>query len=483
MNRNVKLLILFYLISHGMILFLMDAIYWDDWVLWNMNESDVFKMFDQAGSPLNIAGYLHTLLLSIGPWLYKLMTFTLNLMSGLILYSILKKNKYLNVEAAFYIALLFIITPLFIVRVTLIAIPYTIATFSFLLAWYMLDRNRIISLILFIISFNIPSFLVFYAVPIMDWYFRENDNLSAQKILNWGYRHLDFLIIPFLWYVVYRYFFTPYGFYEGYNQSYDLQNLFISLKGLILDNVKLSVNLFLMISGVIVSYFLLRNISSNNLTDISKRKLIVISSLVLFFAWFPYGILGYSPQFQDWNSRHQLLLQFGISFLIFTVAYSFSEFKKVILILFIAVSLSINVTNYSSLFLDWNKQKQIMLLMNESEDIKDASTLIFTDFTIDKNALDRIYRTYEWNGMLKYVFDDEKRFGISDDYVTEYFNGDYDIYFDALYAAGEHERGGRVVEVDIKRDGYKYYFIVDGNHVEGNFRLSETLFKSLKNLN
>ena len=78
-----------YLIAHGGILFLPNAIYWDDWTLVNVGRHNILGAFEQAGAFLNVTGYMHVGMLSAGPILYRLSTFTLLLANGYLLRQIL----------------------------------------------------------------------------------------------------------------------------------------------------------------------------------------------------------------------------------------------------------------------------------------------------------------------------------------------------------------------------------------------------------
>ena len=150
------------------------------------------------GTP--IIGYLHTFLLKLGPPIYKLLTFLIFFINGILLDQILKRNAFISENNRFFICLLFLVSPLNIARVTLICFPYTFCTFLFFLAWFLLPTKRFISLILFLFSFTTNSLLVFYCLPIIEIFYTHY-KFNKNYILKFIKRNLFlFLSIYFLFF-------------------------------------------------------------------------------------------------------------------------------------------------------------------------------------------------------------------------------------------------------------------------------------------
>ena len=78
-------LFLIYLISHGGIFIIPNAIFWDDWFIFYVNKENLIDIFSKAGSMFNLVGYLHSILSPLGPWVYKYLTFVLMFAAGFIL--------------------------------------------------------------------------------------------------------------------------------------------------------------------------------------------------------------------------------------------------------------------------------------------------------------------------------------------------------------------------------------------------------------
>lgn len=171
-KKSFYQIIFIYFTAHIGIFFSINSFFWDDYTLVGTPDSEILQIFKEAGSFLNITGWLHLYLLKIGPWVYKLLTFILFLFSGLFFSNILKRHEdRFNEEFRFYCVLFFLTTPIYLVRPALIVLPYGICFFLFFLAWSLIKNYRFFSIILFFFSFIIPSFLVFFIFPFLELFY------------------------------------------------------------------------------------------------------------------------------------------------------------------------------------------------------------------------------------------------------------------------------------------------------------------------
>ncbi|MEI7612350.1 MAG: hypothetical protein WCK63_05540 [Betaproteobacteria bacterium] len=427
-----------YLISAGGILLIPNAIYWDDWILYRANPSTLLETFRQAGSMFNLAGYLHIALLEVGPWLYKVLTFALMFASGLSVNLIVKRHTSVSTEARFYLVLLFLVLPFNIARVALIDFPYTLFYFLFFLAWLLMDRFRVIALGLFFLSFNTNSLLVFYALPILDMFYRGGHLSDFRQALRFCVHRIDFMLLPFTFFFIKIFFFAPSGMYEGYNQSYSLINLVYLPVFQLYDLVKTDVSVGLALFFSLLSFFLLKNRTEAAIKkNKTPREMLVLGLVACLIGALPYWVVGLLPTFGGWSSRHQLLLPLGGALVIASI-YSFGQFagRAVYISTIIGISLAMNVSAYSALFGDWQKQKQLIRLFAESQEIKRAGLVLIEDKTEGINALNRKYRLYEWNGLLEVAFGRQTHFAIQPSEYDGYVAGKFDAYFSEENKAG-----------------------------------------------
>jgi hypothetical protein len=125
------------------------------------------------------------------------------------------------------------------------------------------------------------------------------------------------------------------------------------------------------------------------------------------------------------------------SFFLYSLA---AEKSTVFFIFIVSISISYNISNYFEFYIDWEKQKQIISLLKNNQNIKDADIILFDDQTLNRNYSHRGYRFYEWNGILTLSFGDDKLFGISLSDFLNYKNGEYDQFFNSQYKAKNHQR-------------------------------------------
>ena len=430
--------IILYLIAHGGILFISQAIYWDDWTLFNMHPELILDMFKQAGAFGNFIGHLHVVLLSIGPWFYKIMVLGLIFFTGMFVLQILSKQDWINESERYYIVLFFLITPCVAARIALIDFPYILSVFFFFMAWSIMEKFRILALSLFFLSFITQSLLVFYLLPILDWYNRDLKNTAQNGSIRWVLSKIDFLILPFLWFAIKNVYFKPYGMYAGYNESYHWKNLISSPFIMLMDLLKVNINL--PITLLIFGFFLFYKKMPKPQFSYKHNRMIYVGLFALLLAVFPYMILGLVPTFEEWSSRHQLLMPLGLS-LIFVGLISLTESndnRKTYIAFLIAISLFLNFKNYFDFFVDWKKQKSLVEFITHSKEIQTSSLILFDDKT--SNALNRRYRFYEWNGILKLALNNEKNFGIYLTQLDQYNSGKFDADFKAIYSAADQIR-------------------------------------------
>ena len=445
----------FYLISQGGILLIPNAIFWDDWVLFRTEPSVVFDIFKQSGSMFNLGGYLHIGLLKVGPWAYRFLTFILMFSSGLLLNTILKKHTVISEETRFFVVLLFLILPFNLARVALIDFPYALCYFFFFLAWVLMDRFRILALIIFFISFNTNSLLVFYAIPILDMLYRKSCLTNWRSEIKNGIRHFDYILLPFVYIFIKTCYYRPFGPYSGYNESNNVGNLLVGPVYQIGDlfRLKLSVG-FIALFSFIVFYLFSGKKPIAFLSSRLSISLFLLGITTFILGVFPYYVLGKIPLFNGWDSRYQLLMPLGFSLIIVGAWYYLKGNIGVISVV-VGMSLSINVCTYTEFFIDWQKQKELIQLFSNNDEIKNGSLIIITDQSEYLNAVGRKYRFYEWNGLFEMAFGNEKRFGISKKEIPNYLADDFKNYYIAQYKAETFRRDSTTPPINVEINVFK----------------------------
>jgi hypothetical protein len=476
MNKNFYLLFIFYLIAHGGILLIPNAIYWDDWSIYRVAPEVILDTFSQAGTMFNFAGYLHISLLSIGPWIYKGLTFLLMFASGLLLNQILKRYISLQSEYKFFIVLLFLVLPFNIARVALIDFGYTLGYFLFFLAWMLMDRYRATALVLFFLSFNINSLLVFYALPILDALYRSGLGSSLKSMSKFVIERIDYMLLPFVYFFIKIYFFSPSGNYKGYNENYSVRNLldssitqyydFLNLFKIIAHPGYVGIGLCVLLS--VITFWLIRKQKFDWVGSVrASWGGLALGFVALFLGVFPYWIIGKAPIFYEWASRHQLLMPLGSAIIIVGLLSIIGRFReyaqnnsiyalvptflnRVIISIIVGISLAFNVSAYAGFYGDWQKQKQLVHLFSNNQDIQRAGLIIVEDMTEDINGLKRRYRFYEWNALMQVAFGNETRFVVPRRDYNAYISGKLDKTFQNQYKAGSFHKDNRLDPIFVE---------------------------------
>lgn len=434
-----------YTLVHGGILLVPGAVFWDDWLLFETNYLHIFETFEQTGSIFAWPAFLHIGILKSGIWLYKTLTFALMFAAGLMLYLTLERFRFVSPLSRILISLLFLALPFNIARVSGIMLPYTLCYFLFFSAWYLMERYRFLSLLLFVLSFNINSLLVFYALPAAEMVFRlkrEGKKITFPIAATW----FAFFTSPLIYFFIKRTFFPAFGLYTGYKVDFDLDNIKSALSDQLADFSNFKVSPLLCIVIFLLIYWPIFHV----LYPLTMKKaklgesilLAIVGILATFLAGFPYWILDLVPTFFEWSSRHQLLFPLGVATLLSAFLIRLPRILiPIVASIIVAASGAFFISSYWDLRADWEKQLAIGRFLAVDSKIEDSTLVIFDDRATSLNAIKRTYRFYEWNGLMELNRpNQQRRFGINIQEVESYRNGSFDLYFSPLFKAGNHHR-------------------------------------------
>ena len=244
-KNNIIKLTLLYFAAHWLLLVVTG--HWiDDWCVYNQPIDVLVNLFTETGTPFGVLSYiLNSYLPEDG---YKKIIFLLNYANVLFLYKILRNWLKCEHNYCFWICALYAVIPCFDARITLIMFNGTLNQFSFMLGLCILSEQlfvrrisafgRIVTLILFLYSFNLASFLTFYSLALLMIYTKE-------KTLKSAWKYIDFILLPIAYWIFKNVFFPAHGAYAGYNA--------ISIWGLV------KATLFLIPADIVMLLNLLRN--------------------------------------------------------------------------------------------------------------------------------------------------------------------------------------------------------------------------------
>ncbi len=440
MNSIKKLTYILYFIGNFMML-TYPGIFWDDWTLYNMSEKGIMNQF--YGNGLFIAGYLHIFLqkLIYPPLLYHLSTIILQLFSIFILFKIVDKYKNKNSIFLYFAILIYSVLPLFDAKITMIVLPYTLCLTLFITATYFLiifkfERTfifKILSLILFFISFFTTSLVFFYLIPLLliifydDLRYIIDHKIKKLKVvfnilINTLISHIDFILLPVIFWIVKILYFSPsFQYKESNYNEINLESFleipyrliisiylfFITLYPLLMELIQ---NLEFIILFIILSGFIFLKLGRLDLNFKSTKTKFLIGLLVCFIGLFPYILVGKYPTFTGYSSRHQLLLGFGISLLVVDLIFYISSkrLRNLILAMSLGLFVILNISIQFNYFKGFMKQAVVNDYLESQNLSRDFSqTILYKDNTSNFTHKGNPSNFYELSGILKLSHPDE----------------------------------------------------------------------------
>ncbi len=222
-------------LAHGAILF-NDGVYWDGWMIesWqrNRNWAAMKRFFSEVGLPIYY--YQHRILSRLGAriFAYRLIAFVSTLLSALAVYLISVHLGYLDPVNSLLLALLYLSYTGYHMNIeTNVGLQYTFPTALFYWTVYaaLMFQDlvgtahwslRLTALAVFFIAFNANSLLVYYFGFLGLKLFAKldvNDDLLTSLSVE-GLRNIDFVVLPFVYWVLKEKLTPRSGFYKDYNR-------------------------------------------------------------------------------------------------------------------------------------------------------------------------------------------------------------------------------------------------------------------------
>lgn len=447
---EISLLFFIYFISNIFLLLNFNAIYWDDWAWFYQEDiSFVLQAFDQL--KVGYKGEFFLFLMNLdfyGAYPFRIFVFIAIFISGLCVYYILSKIEHFDRHSRFFIVLFFLLAPLFTSKMLAsISIFYLPVMFFFIgfaiMVKYVNEGNifnRILALILFTLSFSTNSVLVFYFIIFIFLYYFHFNSFNGilefiKNMLLISKKYIDFLLIPFLYYIYKSIYMVPWGLYEGYNGISLLKMLnpikyFESIGRNFFDPIfsslqeTSSIIVFLIFFIYIIDIFK-KNKHLNMIEDEKNKKLLlfVIGFIMFIFATMPYIAVDKMPKMGFSDSRFQILLPLGFSILLYySVLLIFkNNFRKYMLLVLIFSFIIFNIKDQFAWNIDWQYQQSIKQNIEDSEIIKNNSTFLVINQLNDKFYNSRKPPFYEFSGISKQALGtDDKLFVYKSEDVEEY---------------------------------------------------------------
>ncbi|MGA7800316.1 MAG: hypothetical protein WCC36_05855 [Gammaproteobacteria bacterium] len=447
----MAILFLLSLVTHGLLL-LNDGTYWDDWLiksyLANHDWASLHQMTSEMGLPL--FGYffwgVHAL---FGPHGYTVVAFALVTAISLLIYALLAHSGVGSHAERLAISALALTFPAYRTSVLFITLQYLFCYTLFLLtalmvlkaeSWPRLRRASIrpLALALFFLSFNTNSLLVFYFVFLGYLFYDRIQRLHTPwwtQLQTDLPRHLDYLILPFVYWTTKLIFFPRHGDYANYNRfDWAISSLWRHLHGFLywgmFRPLRNSFDLIALHPLVGVAAFtilalLLRTpraarVLGSEATPSPRATLTLMAVLtaILFAGLFPYIAVGLSPGPDPWDSRFNLLTVFPFAILIVATSRFIAlepassttrlsgllTARWLLLITLIAASALRFIAIYIDYEARWVKDRSVITHLTEMPQLRHFSVIAIKDRMPIPSQPKEDYRWYEWTTMFHEVW-------------------------------------------------------------------------------
>lgn len=397
-----RIAFILYISSYGSAVFFLRAYFWDDWLVnYKMSAEEAKTFWDTQLGFSSSNRFIESDLLHRNPTVFHLLTLLIFFLIPVVVFNILKYLPIITFKQRIYLVLILLVLPINSARFSMSVFRLSYSFLLFLVAWLILvdkrnSRWKYLSIPLFLISFLAQSLIPFFLLPCMHIvYLRylECGKLRSRVVLS-----ECFLVLLGPAYLVSVWVLDP---PEAARVDYYTPSFVGVIRAL----------LVLGLSMVIVILSVVRNHSQkyvwgshNNLalaifvTVLGSTAYMAAGRLVDISEW----MLNFVPRASDWESRHQLLLGLGISFLISTVIISSNiEVQKVTLLGVLALCIVLNLSMMQGYFLDSLKQQQIITQLANLDKANTWNSVTVIDEATIFNARGRGIRSYEWEAMIQ----------------------------------------------------------------------------------
>lgn len=430
---------------HGLSL-LVTGVFWDGVISHTLFRYDdsaaLYAWINAMGLPFYYY-YIKLLWLFGYGWVCNLTAFVFIFFVATLLFKSLRLYKKISLDLALFATLIIIVFPgsritmfraisayyilyaLFFFGTYLALKLETVSTKS--LKYYLL---RLVSLAILWFSFTLKSFLCFYlvffiALYILNCEVHNNKPFSFSNLIKFVVEKIDYLLLPFAFWLVSISFYKAHGAYAGYNSFSTVSIKSIAM--LSLQSLKQAfanyITPFLVLTFGFILYIAITRRSK--LTHVLQNKimglsLISLGSLALLLAIIPYVLVG-KPLIYSFlpATRCNLLIPAAaaIFFLGFAVLFyvdrsgNFTLFGKFMCILLFISGCAFWTKNYLVINAWSAMQASFKLKLHQNPQWKHYSLYWIK---VEKFMIPPAYADYAWSGYFDAVYRGKSRFAESD---------------------------------------------------------------------
>lgn len=395
-------------------LLVMDGIYWDDWILRHfiVSGDKAAHVFHWQERGLPVFSFFHWIIGGIGnPAItHNLLTFALIITSSVLMFLIAKTLQVSDWEAWLIVIsadMVAAVETMFLFSTTVYLLMFTL----FLLAVFLALRNtmvtRIMALLLFSVSFQLHSLLVYYAAFLL---LRARQKKSLGTFLRTS---MDFLLLPVAyWFIKTEFFVVALPYYNKFDWS--LASLRLSTVGFLREGLvaQVSETVYLCITHPVAWVFticiavVLALYRGNRINVSTSSTVAWVGFGVMLFVLgaAPYVLVGKPPSAHGYATRHALLIALPIGVFVTAVVRVFLRFQygKYIASVVLATIVCGGTISHWQLYAGWQerwiKDQSVIAYFAAHPELQSIGTYTLDD---DYPLTTESYRFYEWSAMFR----------------------------------------------------------------------------------
>jgi uncharacterized membrane protein len=391
-----------YGVCWGWWLLFPNALFWDDWAFFFDKTPDQHRALWAGEGKHFLNPMLNPVLLELGFWPFRLLTFVSYLVAGVAMNGILRRQPVLTALEKRVVLFIFLLAPINGARYSLQTTEYAYSYAAFFVGWLLITDKRVMSQItaalLFVLSFGTPSLMVFFLIPFTERVLRSGRGpKTIRQIAQSVLRNVHWALLPPLLWA---------QFQVGTNSS---------------GKYSLTIGVFVLMMVVVAfctgcGWIYLRRDSSSALGLLMEGIGVIALAITPYVTTYPSLLAdplgwfaGFLPNSSDWGSRHGLLWPLGFALTIVGVLRRVGDEKVRSTLAVTVISVLATTTTYMGMLyaVDWSKQQGMIAALQSSplrDQIGSAQRFVVHDATTRFNARNRAYRGYEWSGIFQSAF-------------------------------------------------------------------------------
>ncbi|NPV85826.1 MAG: hypothetical protein HPY45_07435 [Anaerolineae bacterium] len=451
-------------LTHGLLL-INDGIYWDGWIIHSfLAEKDwgaLYHLYDQYGSPWQAWQHWSMLILPSFKITYRLVEFGGLVVFALVLFAILNETKIVSPLERFWITLLTISYPAFQILVSQVTATnlglsnplLLLAVLAALRAEKFVGKAhigwRILALLLFVFCFmGMDYYLAFYFgfLLFLVLYARWQHNMSLKGLLTYVVHRLDYVLLPFVYWFLRRSLFPQQGDYATHYKigvgSASFFAAYLGFAQFILNQLgdwltrllSAPAFWFVLMGGIFAwLYWLFQSSQKHNPVSATVRpySILLFGMALLVLAIFPFAAAeGRVPKLLSYDIRHAILLPLPLALILvggMRLIFPTKSDRPLSIIAAIVLTITLlgmthaTITDYLQWQARWAKDRAVITYLDTLPAAQKYTLFWVRDEFL---AEEDYYRFYEWAGMFKVVWGNEKRAGMNETQLVGAFQND-----------------------------------------------------------